>query len=146
MSPVPTPTPVPTIPGAVPGAASGRSSIVLVAADPLPRSTIGGCADAVDCAGRLRLTFRVTPGGEGTVLFYMGFLHAPSKVACLQGRTGGGAVRAGEGQTIEIVFDQADTSGRCRTPLDLSDLAFNVEGTIEVAARQEWAIAYRLVP
>jgi len=119
---------------------------VLLAADPLPGSTIGGCAHVSDCAGRLRMTFRVTPGGNGTVLFYVGFLHAPSKIACLQGRTTGAAVGAGEPQTVEIVFDQADASDRCRTPLDLSDLAFNVEGSIEVAARQEWALAYHLVP
>jgi len=145
-TPTPVPTPTPAVPGVVPGPATGRSAIVLLAADPLPGSTIGGCAHASDCAGRLRMTFRVTPAGNGTVLFHVGFLHAPSKIACLQGRTAGGAVPAGEAQTVEIVFDQADPSDRCRTPLDLSDLAFNVEGSIEVAARQEWALAYHLVP
>jgi hypothetical protein len=92
------------------------------------------------------MTFRVTPGGNGTALFYVGFLHASTKIACLQGRTTGGAVRGGEPQTVEIVFDQADPSDRCRTPLDVTDLAFNVEGSTDVGARQEWALAYRLVP
>jgi hypothetical protein len=92
------------------------------------------------------MTFRVTPTGSGTVLRYVGFLHATDKTACLQGLAAGGSLRTGEAQTVEIAFDQADTSGRCRTPLDLSDLAFNVEGTVEVASRQEWALAYRLAP
>jgi hypothetical protein len=92
------------------------------------------------------MTFRVTPAGNGPVLFYVGFLHAPNKAACLLGRTAGGAVRTGEAQTVEIVFDEADASDFCRSPLDLSDLAFNVEGAVDVAARQEWALTYRLTP
>ncbi len=146
-NPPPGPTPTPAVPGATPGPATGPTRIALVAAEPLPGSVVGGCgADASGCAGRIRMTFRVTPTGNGTALFYVGFLHATNKTACLQGRAEGMALRAGEPQAVEIVFDQPDTSGRCRTPLDISDLAFNVEGTVEVASRQEWALAYRLAP
>jgi hypothetical protein len=58
----------------------------------------------------------------------------------------GGALRAGEPQTVEIVFDAADPNPRCRVPLEFSHLAFNVEGTVEVASRQEWGLSYGLLP
>jgi len=146
-SPTPSPTPSPGLPGATPGRASGPTAIVLVAADPPPGATIAGCgSDASGCAGRVRMSFRVTPTGSGPVLVSVGFLHAADKTACLQGRSGPSALQAGEPQTVEIVFDRPDEGGRCRTPLELTDLAFNVEGTIEVASRQEWAFRYRLVP
>ena len=145
-TPIPTPTPGPGVAGATPGRATGPTAIALVAADPLPGSTLSGCASAAACAGRVRMSFRVTPTASGTVLFYVGFLHAANKTACLQGRGAGATLRAGEPQTVEMVFDQADSSTRCGTPLDLRDLAFNVEGTTSVASRQEWALAYLLVP
>lgn len=128
------------------GPATGPSAITLLSADPLPGSTLTGCAAAASCVGRVRMSFRVTPTATGFVLFYVGFLHAADKTACLQGRVAGASLRVGEPQMVEIVFDQADPSSRCRAPLDFRNLAFNVEGTTEVASRQEWALSYRLVP
>jgi hypothetical protein len=92
------------------------------------------------------MTFRLAPSGTGPVLFCTGFLHAANKTGCLQGRIGAFNLRAGEAQTVDVVFDQVDTSDRCGTPLDLTDLAFVVEGTIEVASRHEWALHYHLAP
>jgi hypothetical protein len=92
------------------------------------------------------MTFRLTPGGTGPVLFCTGFLQAENKTGCLQGRTGALSLRRGEAQTVEVVFDQVDTSDRCRVPLDLTDLAFAVEGTVDVASRHEWGLRYHLAP
>jgi hypothetical protein len=148
--PVVVPTPPvgpPELPGVTVGSASGPTAIKLVAADPMPGATIAGCGThAAGCAGRIRMTFRLTPVGSGPVLFCVGFLHAADKTGCLQARTAGFSLRSGESQTVGVVFDQVDPSDRCRTPLDLTDLAFDVEGTIEVASRQEWALRYQLAP
>jgi hypothetical protein len=135
------------IPGVSVGPASGPTEIALVAADPMPGSTIAGCGPhSSGCAGRIRLTFRLAPTGSGSTLLCVSTLHAADKTGCLQGRIGSLSLRAGESQTIDVVFDQVDASDRCRTPLDLTDLALSVEGTVEVASRQEWALRYRLAP
>ena len=137
----------PPLPGLGEGAATGPTAIGLVSADPALGSTITGCGAHVSgCAGRIRMTFRLAPTATGTVLFSTGFLHAADKTGCLQGRTAGLSLRAGEPQTIDVVFDQADESDRCRTPLDLTDLALTVEGTIEVASHKEWTLRYHLAP
>jgi hypothetical protein len=144
----PSPSPPPSRPpGVTAGRATGPTAIALVAADPPPGLTIAGCgAEAAGCAGRLRMTFRLAPSRSGAVLWCVVFLHAANKTACLQGRVAGFTLRAGEPQDVDVVLDVSDRSGRCRTPLDLTDLAFNVEGTIEVASRQEWTLHYRLAP
>jgi hypothetical protein len=64
----------------------------------------------------------------------------------VSGRADGFTLRAGEPQDVDVVFDVAAQSDRCHTPLDTTDLAFVVEGTIEVASRQEWAVHYLLAP
>jgi hypothetical protein len=142
------PAPIPSrASGATPGLSTGPTQIVLVSADPVPGSTVAGCgAGASGCAGRIRMAFRLTATGTGSVLWCAGFLHAADKTACLQGRTGGLALRAGEAQTFELIFDLQAASDRCRTPLEITDLALSVEGTVEVASRQEWALRYHLAP
>jgi hypothetical protein len=144
----PTPSPSPSgLPGVTPGRATGPTVIALVAAEPSAGATIQGCGSEVaGCAGRLRMTFRLVPSGTGSVLRCVGFLHAADKTACLQGRADGFTLRAGEPQDVDVVFDVAAQSERCHTPLDTTDLAFVVEGTIEVASRQEWAVHYLLAP
>jgi len=143
----PTPSPTPSgVPGLADGASTGPTTIAFLSADPALGSTIAGCgAHASGCAGRIRMRFRLTPTGTGPVLFCTGFLHAADKTGCLQGRIGAFGLRAGEAQTVEVVFDTVDGSDRCRTPLDLTDLAFVVEGTIEVASRHEWGLHLSLV-
>jgi hypothetical protein len=76
----------------------------------------------------------------------VGFLHADNTTACLQARTAAFALRAGEAQTVEAVFDTAYHGDRCATPVEITNLAFVVEGVVEVASRQEWALRYRLAP
>ncbi len=80
------------------------------------------------------------------MLWCAGFLHAADKTACLQARTGSLLLRAGEAQMVEVAFDLSATGDRCRTPLEITDLALTVEGTTEVASRQEWGLRYRLAP
>jgi hypothetical protein len=140
--------PIPPAPaGVTPGASTGPTRIVLVAAAPAAGSAIAGCGSGADgCVGRIRMTFRLTPTGSGTVLWCAAFLHATDKTSCLQGRTTGFPLRAGEAQTIEVVFDLPAGGDRCRTPLDITDLDLAVEGTAAVASRQEWAVRYRLLP
>jgi hypothetical protein len=145
--PSPSPSPTPGLPGAIPGPGSGPTAIALVAADPPLGATIAGCGpDAAGCAGRIRLTFRLTPEGTGTALYGVGFLHAVDKTACLTGRTAAFNLQAGQPRELEVTFDEPDLSGRCRTPLELSDLAMNVVGNIEIDGHQEWALLYRLEP
>ena len=145
-TPTPGPTP-PAVPGLVDGASTGPTTIDFVSADPALGTTITGCgAHASGCAGRIRMTFRLTPSGTGPVLFCTGFLHAADKTGCLQARIGAFSLRRGEPQTVEVAFDRVDASDRCRTPLELTDLAFVVEGTTEVASRHEWSLRYRLEP
>lgn len=146
--PLPGPSPSPSsLPGVTLGRSAGPTAIALTLADPPPGGTIQGCSShAGDCVGRLRMTFRLVPSSSGEVLHCVGSLHAESKAACLQGRLDGFTLRAGEPQDVEVIFDVADRPDRCRTPLDLTDLAFVVEGPVEVAARQEWGLHYLLAP
>jgi hypothetical protein len=71
-------------------------------------------------------------------------LHASNRLACLTGQVAGRPLAAGAALEVEVVLDQADPV--CRTPLTITNMAAVVEGTIEVASRQEWAIAYELRP
>ena len=133
--------------GAAPGASTGPTRIVLVSADPALPASLVGCGDgASGCAGRIRMTFRLMPTETGTVLWCAGFLHGDDKTACLQGRTGGFLLRAGEPRSVEVVFDEPSPGDRCRTPLEITDLGLTVEGTVAVASRQEWALRLRLLP
>ena len=128
------------------GRATGPTTIALVAIDPPAGSSIPCGSHAQSCAGRVRMTFRLTPTGTGTVLWCTAFLHAADKTACLQGRAPGFPLRTGEARLVDVVLDLADASDRCRTPLETTDLAFVAEGTVEVAARQEWTLRYHLTP
>jgi hypothetical protein len=143
----PSPTAPPGLPGVTVGTSTGPTGITLVGADPPPGSTVSGCGSgAAGCTGRIRMTFRLTPTGTGPVLWCVAFLHADNMTACLQGRTAPLTLRAGEPQDVEVTLDTADTSGRCATPVQITHLALTVEGVVEVGARQEWALNYRLVP
>ena len=53
-------------------------------------------------------------------------------------RVGGVADR-----TVDVVFDRSD---RCATPVTIRNMAAVVEGTVDVASRQEWALGYTLLP
>lgn len=144
-SPVVTPTPSPT-PGAgpTPGAATGPTRITFVAAEPSPGANVAGCgASAIGCAGRIRMRFALLSPVGGPVMYVRVFLHETSQRACLLGQSGPSVLRAGQTEDVEVVLDQAD---QCRTPSDIRTMAAVVEGTIEVASRQEWGIRYTLSP
>jgi hypothetical protein len=89
------------------------------------------------------MVFRLTPSGTGPVLRFVVFLHAGSKQACFVASTGPFALRAGEETTFQVVLDPSEA---CLTPVAITDLAANVEGTVEVASRQEWRIGYTFAP
>lgn len=128
----------------VPGAATGPTRITFVSADPRPSTTVSGCGtDIRGCPGRVRMVFRLAPSGTGPVLRFAVFLHAASKQACFVASTGPFALRAGEETTLQVVLDPSDP---CLTPLTITDLEANVEGTVEVASRQEWKIGYTFAP
>ena len=141
----PSPTPTPGLPGVTVGQGTGNATIALVTAAPAPGSTLSGCGpDGAGCASRIRMSFRLTPTVAGTALWCTGFLHASNNLACLQGRTGPLTLQAGVAQTVEVLFDTAAPSG-CRTPADITHLAFVVDGA-GISARQEWGLRYTLAP
>jgi hypothetical protein len=133
----PEPTPVPPV---TPGPASGPTTLVFVSADPVPGSSVSGCgADIAGCAGRVRMVFELRPSQSGFALAFKAFLHATNKQACLLTSTHSFPMRAGERTRVEVVFDQSD---RCATPVTIANMAAVLEGTVEVASRQEWSLQY----
>jgi len=124
----------------VPIDSQGPVRITFVAATIAPGSTITGCGPLIEgCAGRLRMTFLLTPPSDGSVLYARLYLHATNLQACLWGEIAPFTVRARVPVTIEIPIDRAD---RCGTPTDIATMALGVEGTIEVASRQTWSLRY----
>ncbi len=87
------------------------------------------------------MTFRLSPSASGHVLEVIGFLHAENKLACYTARSGPRELAAGVPVDVELGFDSADPA--CRAPIQLTDLAVVVGGTIEVESRQEWALRAR---
>ena len=142
-SPSPTPSPTPSGPLGI-GAHTGPTAITLVEAVPAPGSLVTCGPEMADCQGRMRVRLLLAPTQTGPALFTAVTLHAENKVACLRGQVPGFALQAGQAQPVEVVLDQADSF--CRTPLTITNMAAVVEGTIEVASRQEWAIAYEMRP
>ena len=137
---VPTPDPSQV----VPGQATGPTRIAFVSADPGPGSVVSGCgSDLRGCAGRVRMVFRLTPTGTGPVLHFDVTMHSETKRACFVGTTGLADLRAGQAVSVQIVLDPVEG---CVTPLTITDLAAVVEGTVEVASRQEWRIGYTFAP
>ena len=145
-SPAPTPTPTPDASAVViPGAATGPTRITFAGAQPMPGSALSGCGPRIaGCAGRVRMTFEVRSAAGGHVLFMRVYLHDTRKTACLTASTGPFDLAAGQTSTVEVVFDQADDV--CGTPLTITNMDAGVEGTVEIASRQEWAVRYGFAP
>ena len=130
----------PSPPPIVAGIRSGPVVIAFVDATPVPGSTIAGCGGLIaGCANRLRMQFTLAPAQSGSVLYVAAFLHATNKIACLSALTGPMELVAGQSRPVEIVFDRADA---CGVPLTIASMAVVVEGTVQVASRQEWTVAY----
>ena len=144
-SPAPTPTPTPGPGSVVAGGHSGPTEITFLSAEPVPGSTITGCGrDASGCSGRVQMRFRLLSAGGGPVLFATAFLHATNKIACERGTTGPFQLQAGVPTELVIVYDQPDSA--CGVPATISDMKLVVEGPIQTASLQEWAIRYELRP
>jgi hypothetical protein len=137
----PQPTPAPS---AIPGAGTGPTEIVFVSAEPAVGSTLSGCGATADgCAGRIRMRFSLRPTRSGPALSFSAFLHSDRLQACLLAALPGFQLQAGVATTVDVVFDRSD---RCATPVTIRNMAAVVEGTVDVASRQEWALGYTLLP
>lgn len=142
LPPTAPPTPPPS--DVVPGASTGPTRIAFVSGDPPPGTAVSGCGQtATGCPSRVRMVFRLTPAATGEALRFIVFLHAASKRACFMATTGPVSVRAGAAQSVEVVLDPSDS---CGVPLAITDMAAVLEGTVELASRQEWAIRYSFGP
>ena len=111
---------------------------------PAPGSTLADCGHRIaGCAGRVRMTFSVRSSTAATVLGLRASLHSTEKIACLLGSSGPLTLVAGQPQTVEIVFDEADD---CPTPVSITHMAAVVSGPSSVGSRQEWAVPYTFEP
>ena len=136
-SPSPSPTPSPLV---VPVFHTGPLEMAFESANIPPGSIVSGCGPRIaGCAGRLRITYRVRSAVGGTALFSKGFLYATNQLACLKGSTGPLTLPAQQDVRVEVTFHRPDV---CPTPTTIRAMAFNVEGTVEIATRQEWTIPY----
>jgi hypothetical protein len=127
-----------------PGAASGPTRIAFVSADPPPGSAVSGCGqNATGCAGRVRMVFRLTPTSTGTAQSFQVFLNSETKRTCFLASAVSVPLRAGEALSLQVVLDPSDA---CAVPFAITDMAAVIEGTVELASRQEWAIGYSFAP
>ncbi len=85
------------------------------------------------------MRFLLVPSQTGSVLRVSAFMHATNKIACLSALTGPMELTAGQKRPLEVVFDRADT---CGVPLTMATMDVVVEGTVQVASRQEWLVTY----
>lgn len=141
-----TPTPVTSDPNLpVAGARTGPVAIDFSAANLAPGSTVAGCGPTIaGCAGKLRISFRLRSSSAGPVLFTGATLHGANKIACLTASGGGFSLAANAIVTLDLVFDQFNSV--CAVPFDATNMAVAIEGTVEVASRQEFEIKYRFSP
>jgi hypothetical protein len=143
--PSPSPSPPPGPGDVTPGQSTGPTRITFAGADPPPGSAVGGCGPSISgCRGRVTIRLALLSPGGGPILYTRVFLHDGATLrACLIGQSGPRTLRAGVTETVEVVLDDADD---CRTPVDIRTMAAVVEGTIEVASRQDWGIRYTFLP
>ncbi len=129
----------------MPGAHTGPTEITFLAADPPPGATLTGCqADASGCDGRIRMRFSLRNPTGGPVLYATAFLHASNKLACWRATSPQFRLEAGVATDFTAVFDQRDPT--CFAPSEIATMKVVVEGTVEVASAQEWAVHYDLRP
>lgn len=118
----------------------GPVAIDFLAASPPNGSTITGCGPGVaNCPRRVTMAFLLRAQEAGHVLGVRAFLHATNLQACLLAETGPFDLASGEIRTLLIEYDQA---ADCGVPLTIATMAVVVEGTVEVASRRAWTVAY----
>jgi hypothetical protein len=143
-APSPTIPPLPSPPALTPGAATGPTRIAFVSADPPPGSAVSGCGqNPTGCAGRVRMVFRLTPTATGTAQSFRVFLNSETKRTCFLASALSVPLRAGEALSLQVVLDPSDA---CAVPFAITDMAAVLEGTVELASRQEWSIGYSFAP
>jgi hypothetical protein len=141
-SPTKPPTPSPTT--VVSGLATGPTRIAFVSADPPAGTAVSGCgSNATGCAGRVRMVFRLTAVASGTAQSFRVFLNSDAKRTCFLASVNTVSLRAGEPLALQVVLDPSDA---CAVPFAITDMAAVLEGTVDFASRQEWAIGYTFAP
>lgn len=139
-----TPTPPDTSSMVIPTKRTGPTQITFVNATPPPGSQVSGCGPLIaGCRGRVRMVFQVLSQVGGPALYMRVFLHATNQQACLLTQTPSLLLPRGQPLSVEVVFDDADV---CSTPLTIANMAAVVEGTVEIASRQEWSLRYTFAP
>ena len=130
--------------GVMVGPGSGPTQIIFSTSQPPPGAIFTGCGpDTSGCAGRLRMRFLLRPSRSGHVLRFTVFLHDTRLQACLFASTEPFDLRAGDDAGIDLILDE---SARCATPTAIATMAAVIEGTVEVASRQEWGVTYTFQP
>jgi hypothetical protein len=118
----------------------GPVAIDFLMASPAVGSTVSGCgAGIAGCTGRVTMHFVLRAQEAGHVLGVRAFLHATNLQACLLAETGPFDLARAEIRTLTIVYDK---SADCSVPLTIATMAVVVEGTVEVASRRAWRVAY----
>jgi hypothetical protein len=139
----------PTPPGPSPNVTeierSGPVRITLSSANVSPGATIAGCGPLVSgCIGRLQISVELAPIFDGPVLYVRAYLHSMRNgVACLTGNTGPFELRSNQRTNVAVTFDSADV---CGTPDTMATMDVIVEGPVQTASRQAWAIRYVFAP
>lgn len=126
------------------GPGTGPTQILFSTSQPPPGAIFTGCGpDISGCEGRLRLRFLLRPSRSGHALRFTAFLHDTNLRACLFASTGAFDLNAGQDTAVDMILIDSD---RCATPTTIATMAAVVEGTVEVASRQEWGVGYRFQP
>jgi hypothetical protein len=89
------------------------------------------------------MVMRLAPVATGTALSFVVFLNSASKRSCFMASTSPISLRAGQPQSVQVVLDPSET---CAVPFEITDMAAILEGPVELASRQEWAIGYTFAP
>jgi hypothetical protein len=89
------------------------------------------------------MQFGLAPSQSGFVLGLRAFLHATDQRGCLFASSQAFQLQAGQPTIVSVTFDRSD---RCPTPVTITNMAVVVEGTVEVASRQEWGLRYTFLP
>lgn len=89
------------------------------------------------------MRFLLRPSSSGHVLRFTVSLHDTRLQACLLASTEAFDLRAGDDEGVDLVLDE---SGRCATPTTIATMAAVIEGSVEIASRQEWGVTYTFQP
>ena len=89
----------------------------------------------------MTITFDLEPSASGHVLYVVGFLHSLDLRACHVARLEPLELEGGRTRRITLAFEPLGCP-----PHDIATMAVVVEGSVEVASRQEWSVRYQFRP